>query len=92
MSRKEISDKILDKFESKFETIQIISIETMCLNIPLKNMSIVHHLASRKDLRTPFKGQISKQTSISRTLSFKGEGDVISISIHNQTALYVTYL
>ena len=29
MSRKEISDKILDKFESKFETIQIISIETM---------------------------------------------------------------
>ena len=55
MSRKEISDKILDKFESKFETIQIISIETMCLNISLKNVSIVHNVASRRDLRTPFK-------------------------------------
>ena len=55
MSRKEISDKILHKFESKFETIQIISIETMCLNIPLKNTSIVHNVASRRDLRTPFK-------------------------------------
>ena len=92
MSRKEISDKILDKFESKFETIQIISIETMCLNISLKNTSIVHNVASRRDLRTPFKRQIGKQISISRTLSFKGEGDIITFSIHNQTALYVTDL
>ena len=84
MSRKEISDKILDKFESKFET--------MCLNIPLKNTSIVHNVASRRDLRTPFKRQIGKQISISRALFFKGEGDIITISIHNQTALYVTDL
>ena len=59
--------------------------------MPLKNMSIVHNLASR-DLRTPFKRQIGKQISISRTISFKGEGDIITISIHNQTALYVTDL
>ena len=92
MSRKEISVEILDKIESKFEIIQIISIETMCLNMPLKNMSIVHNLASRRDLRTPFKRQIGKQISISRILSFKGERDIIAISIHNQTALYVTDL
>ena len=92
MSRKEISDKILDKFESKFETIQIISIETMCLNISLKNASIVHNVASRRDLRTTFKRQIGKQISISPVLFFKGEGDIITISIHNQTALYVTDL
>ena len=92
MSRKEISDKILDKFKSKFETIQIISIETMCLNIPLKNTSIVHNLASRRDLRTPLKRQIGRQISISRTLFFKGERNIITISINNQTALYVTDL
>ena len=60
--------------------------------MPLKNMSIVHKLASRRDLRTPFKRQIGKHFSISRTLSFEGEGDIITISIHNQTALYVTDL
>lgn len=92
MSRKEISDKILDKFESKFETIQIISIETMCLNIPLKNTSIVQNVASRRDLRTPLKRQIGRQIYISRTLSFKGERNIITISINNQTALYVTDL
>ena len=60
--------------------------------MPLKNMSIVHNLASRRDLRTPFKRQIGRQIYISRTLSFEGEGDIITISIHNQTALYVTDL
>ena len=92
MSRKEISVEILDKIESKFEIIQIISIETMCLNMPLKNMSIVHNLASRRDLRTPLKRQIGRQISISRTLFFKGERNIITISINNQTTLYVTDL
>ena len=92
MSRKEISVEILDKIESKFEIIQIISIETMCLNMPLKNMSIVHNLASRRDLRTPLKRQIGRQISISRTLFFKGERNIMTISINNQTALYVTDL
>ena len=92
MSREEISVEILDKIERKFEIIQIISIETICLNMPLKNMSIVHNLASRRDLRTPLKRQIGRQISISRTLFFKGERNIITISINNQTALYVTDL